>query len=172
MTKVLNLGIWFLFFILFVTLFYIVLAFIKNKQRKYITRALLIFLTLLLTIVAFYFPVKNPLQQAKQVTFTIENGESEDKLESKKVNEIKQIIQNQHLIKNTSKTLVGTSPYPFNEGINIHISGNEISFNMLVFIRIDNPKESYVEYNSQYYSILKSDKFVQDIVKVINRLES
>lgn len=143
----------------------------KKKHLKNITLAVATFLSTLILIISFYSPVHLFLYDSKQLTVKIEkNGRSYDISDITLKNEIKEIIERQNLIKSTSKTIIGTPPYPSKQGINIHISGTDVNFNMLVFIRIDSIQYSYMEYDGQYFSINRLKKFVQDVANVTNQV--
>ncbi|MGE7922598.1 hypothetical protein ACQKND_05380 [Viridibacillus arvi] len=171
MIKLLNLSVWVVICFSLLILIYITYALVNKKHLNNITLEVATFLFTLILIIPFYSPVHLSLYDPKQLTVKIvKNGQNYDISDITLKNEIKEIIERQNLIKSTSKTIVGTPPYPSKQGINIHISGTDVSFSMLVFIRIDSIQYSYIEYDGQYFSINRIEKFVQDVVNVTNQV--
>lgn len=168
MTYLLNISIWVLFFLWSCLIIYTVYL-LRKKRKKTIIRSLTILFLITVLLSIFYYPTNLKLDFSKKYEVTIiENGEMHNITENKQIDNILKLVNEQIVIKSTTKTLLGTNSVPSNDNISIFISGNNISFSLLIFIRKNATSDSYIEKNGQYYKILDTENIIKSVEEFIN----
>jgi len=158
-----NLFVWLLFLALPISLIYLIYAAIKRKPntKKKITVSLLIMLGSALYLVLFYLPTKVSLPDTAQLHISAPGG-SFQVADQDRINKLKKLIEQQRVVRSTDKTVMGVSPYPADQGIEILLNGN---YHLLA--RKDKAAYSFIQIGEQYYSVLDANQFALDLFALV-----
>lgn len=162
--NILNLLVLFVIFLvltIFIITFYFIL---KKKSKRLISIALIVEVTLVILLFLFYSPVKITVPKSSLVTIE-SNGYRLEVDDPEQSEDIKQYIREQSFQRSIFKTLNGVPPAPVEENIHIRIDGPEST--MLIYLRKDKVKYSYLECNGQYYSIKEVEKMINKMEEVL-----
>ncbi|WP_372632165.1 hypothetical protein [Cohnella sp.] len=173
MVIVLNIMVWFFILSIPFLLIRIIRAQIRKKKNKslYINISILVGMLLLLAI--FYSPTRLTLPDPQQLLITLDarNQDLTSLMNDAQINELVMLVERQRLVKSTTKTLGGTLSYPAENGINIMISGKDEPFHLYIFARNDDIKRTFFEIKGQYYTVLETKSFVEDILELCERIK-
>lgn len=150
---------------------HIIRILILKRTIKSLYVSLSILLGIILLLAVFYFPRRITLPDQQQLLITID-AKGQDPISLMNVaqlNELVNLVERQKLVKSISKTLEGTFSYPAEHGVNIIIAAMDEP-RLYIFARDDNIKQTFFEKNGQYYTVLNSKKFVEDIFKLSERI--
>ncbi len=171
MVKIINIAILLLMLLLPFILLYTIYSLIKGKPKIHRIFAIFILLGMIALITIFYVPSSMELHEQKQLTVTLHrNGQIYKIVDLEQVKEIKELVEKQKFIRSVSRTLVGSSPVPSDQYINVFFEGKDIPFSQLISVRMDTAQSSYLERDSQYYKIVNAEAFVQNMVDYTSRI--
>ncbi|MFC5532372.1 hypothetical protein [Cohnella yongneupensis] len=152
--------------ILFIIIIYFL---VKKKPVRHIAIGSVLLIGILASLVVFYFPKHLNLPDYNQLNFTIiRNGQTLKVSNKEQIMEMRDLLDKYQFRRTTMKTLMGVTPSPAINNINIFIEGND--FSNLLYISLDNANNSYLQKYEQYYSILNVRKFVVEVEQFTTRV--
>jgi energy-coupling factor transporter transmembrane protein EcfT len=170
MDKVLNISILLIEIILPILIIYLVYKILKKKYRIILPTITIVILVTLLVV--FYMPSSTAISRDKATSISfITDNQHLQITDQEQQSSVLTFINEQKFIRSTKKTIFDIPSSPSNQYLELRISGIDEPFNVLISVRLDNYKESYMQKDGQFFTIRNANSFGNQLNEIYSKLK-